>query len=49
MILSKEYNVFYVLSGHVHFSIRDTLENGIPEEVSAPAYEGVINLIKINN
>ena len=49
MILSKEYNVFYVIAGHVHFSIRDTLENGIPEEVSAPAYEGVINLIKINN
>jgi Icc-related predicted phosphoesterase len=49
MILSNEYQVFYVIAGHVHFAIEDNLNEKIVENVTAPAYEGVINVIKINN
>jgi DNA repair exonuclease SbcCD nuclease subunit len=49
MILSDEYQVFYVISAHVHFAIQDSLNERIVETVTAPAYEGKINLININN
>ncbi|MGN1299298.1 MAG: metallophosphoesterase family protein [Candidatus Scatovivens sp.] len=49
LILSEEYNVFYIISGHVHFDIKDNITKNIIEDVSAPAYGGNINLIKINN
>ena len=49
LILSEEYKVFYVLSGHLHFAIKDNLNEKIVEEISAPAYAGEINLIKINS
>jgi DNA repair exonuclease SbcCD nuclease subunit len=49
MILSDEYQVFHVIAGHVHFEINDSLTEKITENVTAPAYEGAINVIKINN
>ena len=49
LILSDKYKVFYIISGHVHFSINDRLTDEIIENVSAPAYAGEINLIKIND
>lgn len=49
LILSKKYKVFYVLSGHLHFAVKDSLNDKIIEEIVAPAYAGEIDLIKINN
>jgi Icc-related predicted phosphoesterase len=49
MILSDKYQVFYVLAGHVHFSIQDNLNEKIVEYVTAPAFAGEFNVIKINN
>lgn len=49
LILSEKYNVFYIISGHVHFGIEDDMNGKIIQNVSAPAYGGNINLIKINN
>ena len=48
LILSDEYNVFYIIAGHTHFEVQDTV-NGITEYVTAPAYDGTVNLIKINS
>lgn len=49
LILSDEYDVFYILAGHTHFEIKDNLNERIVEEVSAPAFQGVVNVIKIDN
>ena len=50
MILSEKYKVFYIISGHIHINLQDKIgAKNIPEVISAPAYEGKINLIKINN
>ena len=49
LILSENYNVFYIISGHIHFGIQDDMNEKIIQNVSAPAYGGNINLIKINN
>ena len=49
LIMSEEYKVFYIISGHVHFGIEDNMNERIIQDVSAPAYGGNINLIKINN
>lgn len=48
MILSEEYNVFYVIAGHIHLEAKDELNERIYEQVTAPAYKGNINLIEIN-
>jgi len=48
MIVSDEYNVFYILAGHVHFAVNDNINEKIIEEVTDPAYDGKIDLIKIN-
>lgn len=49
LILSDKYKVFYVLSAHLHFAVKDNLNERIVEEISAPAFAGEINLIKIGN
>lgn len=49
LILSDKYDVFYVLAGHVHFAVKDNLNEKVIEEISAPAFQGAINVIKINN
>ena len=49
LILSEKYKVFHIISGHVHFYITDEINKRIIQDVSAPAYEGAINLIRINN
>lgn len=49
LILSEQYDVFHIISGHIHFKISDKINEKIIQNVSAPAYEGSINLIKINN
>ncbi|MBP3595863.1 MAG: metallophosphoesterase [Clostridia bacterium] len=49
LILSENYNVFHVISGHVHFEIEDELKKNITQTVSAPAYAGNLSVIEINN
>ena len=49
LILSDEYDVFYVIAGHLHFGIKDNLNERVVEEVGAPAFQGVVNVIKIDN
>lgn len=48
LILSDKYKVFYILSGHMHFGVEDNVNDKIHEIVSAPAYDGNINILKIN-
>lgn len=48
LILSDKYKVLYVLAGHIHFELKDNLNENIIEYITAPAYAGEINLIKIN-
>lgn len=49
LILSNEYKVIFIISGHVHIGMEDTINGKIPEVVCRPAYEGNINLLRINN
>ena len=49
MILSDNYKVFYVLSGHVHYKLETDLNNNVHEFVTNAAFLGCVNVIKINN